>query len=189
VSDEAELQRVERMLRRTPAPEAVPAAAAMAARNAALSEPAQVIRVSRSHRWSGRWRIASGAALTELNRFKTLAETREGPSKSLNFSRQSLNPSVYSYFSIEANWAIPPAASTAPLQYLARIRPAVESTRKRKARLELEGQAVPLGGGKPQELIRLFFPLRPVETGYESWWSTPVQPPSARSRVGPVARR
>jgi hypothetical protein len=62
VNDEAELQRVERMLQRTPAPEAVPAAAAMAARNAALSEPAQVIRVSRSHRWSGRWRIASGAA-------------------------------------------------------------------------------------------------------------------------------
>jgi len=62
VSDEAELQRVERMLQRTPAPEAVPAAAAMAARNAALAEPAQVIRVSRSNRWSGRWRVASGAA-------------------------------------------------------------------------------------------------------------------------------
>ncbi|HXD71611.1 MAG TPA: anti-sigma factor [Gaiellales bacterium] len=62
MSDEAELQRVERMLRRTPAPEAVPAAAAMAARNAALSEPAQVIRVSRTHRFSGWWRVASGAA-------------------------------------------------------------------------------------------------------------------------------
>jgi hypothetical protein len=62
VSDEAELQRVERMLQRTPAPEAVPAAAAMAARNAALAEPAQVIRVSRSRRWTGSWRIASGAA-------------------------------------------------------------------------------------------------------------------------------
>jgi len=62
VSDEADLQRVERMLQRTPAPEAVPAAAAMAARNAALSEPAQVIRVSRTHRFSGWWRVASGAA-------------------------------------------------------------------------------------------------------------------------------
>jgi hypothetical protein len=62
VSDEAELQRVERMLQRTRAPEAVPASAAMAARNAALAEPAQVIRVSRSHRFTGWWRIASGAA-------------------------------------------------------------------------------------------------------------------------------
>ena len=62
MSDEAELQRVERMLRRTPAPEAVPAAAAMAARNAALAETAQVIRVSRTHRFSGWWRVASGAA-------------------------------------------------------------------------------------------------------------------------------
>ena len=65
MSDEAELQRVERMLQRTPAPEAVPAAAAMAARNAALAEPAptaQVIRVSRSPRWTGWWRVATGAA-------------------------------------------------------------------------------------------------------------------------------
>ena len=62
MSDEAELQRIERMLRRTPAPEAVPAAAAMAARNAALAEPAQVIRVSRNRRWSGWWGVASGAA-------------------------------------------------------------------------------------------------------------------------------
>ena len=62
MNDEAELQRVERMLQRTPAPEAVPAAAAMAARNAALAEPAQVISISRSRRWTGRWRIASGAA-------------------------------------------------------------------------------------------------------------------------------
>ena len=62
MSDEAELQRVERMLRRTPAPEAVPAAAAMAARNAALAETTQVIRVSRTHRFSGWWRVASGAA-------------------------------------------------------------------------------------------------------------------------------
>jgi hypothetical protein len=62
MSDEAEFQRVERMRQRTPAPEAVPAAAAMAARNAALAEPAQVIRVSRSHRWTGWWRVASGAA-------------------------------------------------------------------------------------------------------------------------------
>ncbi len=62
MSDEAELQRVERMLQRTPAPEAVPAAAAMAARNAALAAPAQVIHVSRSSRWTGRWRVVSGAA-------------------------------------------------------------------------------------------------------------------------------
>jgi hypothetical protein len=62
VNDEAELQRVERMLQRTPAPEAVPPAAAMAARNAALTAPTQVIRVLRTQRWTGWWRVASGAA-------------------------------------------------------------------------------------------------------------------------------
>ncbi len=63
MSDERELERVERMLRRAPAPETVPAAAAMAARNAALgAAPAQVMRVSRPRRWPAWWRVASGAA-------------------------------------------------------------------------------------------------------------------------------
>jgi hypothetical protein len=62
VSDEAKLQQVERMLRRTPAPEAVPATAAIAARNAALGAPAQLIRVSRPRRWTAWWQVASGAA-------------------------------------------------------------------------------------------------------------------------------
>lgn len=63
MSDEPELERVERMLRRAPAPEAVPPAAAMAARNAALGPPAQVIRVSRTRHWPAWWRVASGAAV------------------------------------------------------------------------------------------------------------------------------
>ena len=62
MTDEAELQRVERLLRRAPAPEAVPAAAAMAARNAALGATAQVIHMSRTRRWPAWWRVASGAA-------------------------------------------------------------------------------------------------------------------------------
>jgi Anti-sigma-K factor rskA len=63
VSNEADLERVERMLQRTPAPEAVPAAAAIAARNAALGAPAPVVRVSRTRRWKAWWPVASGAAL------------------------------------------------------------------------------------------------------------------------------
>ena len=62
MSDDAELEQIERMLHRTPAPEAVPAAAAIAARNAALGAPAQVVRLSGARRWNAWWRIASGAA-------------------------------------------------------------------------------------------------------------------------------
>jgi anti-sigma-K factor RskA len=63
VSSEAEIQRVERLLQRTPPPEAVPAAAGIAARNAALGAPAQVIRATRTRRWTMTWwKVASGAA-------------------------------------------------------------------------------------------------------------------------------
>jgi hypothetical protein len=58
-----ELERVEHMLQRTPPPESVPAAAAIAARNAALGAPAQVVRVSGGRRWKAWWQVASGAAV------------------------------------------------------------------------------------------------------------------------------
>jgi Mrp family chromosome partitioning ATPase len=58
-----ELEHVERMLQRTPPPETVPAAAAIAARNAALGAPAQVVRVTGARRWKGWWQVASGAAV------------------------------------------------------------------------------------------------------------------------------
>ena len=57
-----ELEHVERMLQRTPPPETVPAAAAIAARNAALGAPAQVVRVPAARRWKTWWQVASGAA-------------------------------------------------------------------------------------------------------------------------------
>jgi hypothetical protein len=57
-----DLEQVERMLQRTPPPEAVPAAAAIAARNAALGAPAQVVRIAGQRRWKGWWQVASGAA-------------------------------------------------------------------------------------------------------------------------------
>jgi Anti-sigma-K factor rskA len=63
MTDEAELEQVERMLQRTPPPEAVPAGAAIAARNAALGAPAQVVRVAGSRRWKAWWQVASGAAV------------------------------------------------------------------------------------------------------------------------------
>jgi hypothetical protein len=59
---EAEIERVERLLQRTPPPEAVPAAAAIAARNAALGAPSQVIRTPRAQRWRmSWWKVATGA--------------------------------------------------------------------------------------------------------------------------------
>jgi anti-sigma-K factor RskA len=63
MSDDAELERVERMLQRTPPPEAVPAAATIAARNAVLGAPAQVVRISSNRRWKAWWQVASGAAV------------------------------------------------------------------------------------------------------------------------------
>jgi hypothetical protein len=57
-----DLEHVERMLQRTPPPEAVPAAAAIAARNAAVGAPAQVVRMPGSRRWKAWWQVASGAA-------------------------------------------------------------------------------------------------------------------------------
>ena len=62
MNDEAELEQVDGMLQRTPPPEAVPAAAAIAARNAALGTPAQVVRISGNRRWKAWWQVASGAA-------------------------------------------------------------------------------------------------------------------------------
>ena len=62
MSDDADLERVERMLQRTPAPEFVPATAAAAARRAALGEPAHVTRAPRSWRLPAWWRVASPAA-------------------------------------------------------------------------------------------------------------------------------
>ena len=69
MSDDFDLERVERMLRRTPAPESVPAGAAAAARRAALSEPTApstpsrtVTRAPRSWRLPVWWRVASTAA-------------------------------------------------------------------------------------------------------------------------------
>jgi Anti-sigma-K factor rskA len=62
MSDDAELERVEQMLLRTPAPEFVPATAAAAARRAALSEPAHVTRAPRRWRMPAWWRIATPAA-------------------------------------------------------------------------------------------------------------------------------
>jgi hypothetical protein len=61
VTDDADLERVERMLQRTPAPEFVPATAAAAARNAALGEVTRVVRAPRVWRWPAWWRMASGA--------------------------------------------------------------------------------------------------------------------------------
>jgi hypothetical protein len=57
-----ELDHVERMLQRTPPPETVPAAAAIAARNAALGAPAHVVRVAAARRWKTWWQVASVAA-------------------------------------------------------------------------------------------------------------------------------
>jgi hypothetical protein len=63
VSDERDLERVERMLQRTPAPEFVPATAAAAARRAALGEPPSIVtRAKRSWRMPEWWRVASMAA-------------------------------------------------------------------------------------------------------------------------------
>ena len=62
MSDDAELERVEQMLQRTPPPELVPAAAAAAARHAALGEPAHVTRAPRRWRLPVWWRIAAPAA-------------------------------------------------------------------------------------------------------------------------------
>ncbi len=62
MTDDADLQRVEQMLRRTPAPEFVPATAAAAARRAALGEPAHVTRAPRRWRLPVWWRVASTAA-------------------------------------------------------------------------------------------------------------------------------
>jgi hypothetical protein len=62
MSDDAELEQMERVLQRTPPPEEVPAAAAIAARNAALGAPAQVVRVAGTRRWKAWWQVASGAA-------------------------------------------------------------------------------------------------------------------------------
>jgi hypothetical protein len=62
MSDDAELERVEQMLRRTPAPEFVPATAAAGARRAALGEPAHVTRAPRRWRMPAWWRVAAPAA-------------------------------------------------------------------------------------------------------------------------------
>jgi len=62
MSYDAELERVEQMLRRTPAPEFVPATAAAAARRAALAEPVHVTRAPRRWRLPVWWRIAAPAA-------------------------------------------------------------------------------------------------------------------------------
>ncbi len=62
MSDDAEIERVEQMLKRTPAPEFVPAAAAAAARRAALGEPAHVTRAPRRWRLPVWWRVAAPAA-------------------------------------------------------------------------------------------------------------------------------
>jgi Anti-sigma-K factor rskA len=62
VSDDKDLERVERMLQRTPAPEFVPATAAAAARRAALAEPGQATRAARSWRLPAWLRVASPAA-------------------------------------------------------------------------------------------------------------------------------
>jgi hypothetical protein len=62
VSDDSDLERVERMLQRTPAPEFVPATAAAVARRAALGEAAPVIRAPRVWRWPAWWRVASVSA-------------------------------------------------------------------------------------------------------------------------------
>jgi hypothetical protein len=58
-----DIERVERMLARTPAPEPVPAMAAAAAHRAVFGEPdAVVTRSTRQWRWPASWRIASAAA-------------------------------------------------------------------------------------------------------------------------------
>jgi hypothetical protein len=62
MSDDNDLERVERMLRRTPAPEFVPAIAAAAARRAALGEPPTVTRAPRRWQLPAWWRVASTAA-------------------------------------------------------------------------------------------------------------------------------
>ncbi len=62
MSDDMDLERVERMLQRTPAPEFVPATAAAAARRAALGEPGAVTRAPRRWRLPVWWRVASTAA-------------------------------------------------------------------------------------------------------------------------------
>ena len=62
MSDDSDLERVERMLQRTPAPEFVPATAAAVARRAALGEAAPVIRAQRVWRWPAWWRVASVSA-------------------------------------------------------------------------------------------------------------------------------
>jgi hypothetical protein len=63
VSDDPEFGHVERMLRRTPAPEALPASLEPAARRAALGEPPSVARAPRAWRWPAWWRVASAAAV------------------------------------------------------------------------------------------------------------------------------
>lgn len=63
MSDDADLERVERMLQRTPAPEFVPATAAAAARRAALGGESVVSsRAPRTWRWPAWWRVASASA-------------------------------------------------------------------------------------------------------------------------------
>jgi hypothetical protein len=62
VNDEFDLGRVERMLERTPAPEAVPETFAAAARREALRAPVVAARAPRRWQVPAWWRIASTAA-------------------------------------------------------------------------------------------------------------------------------
>jgi Anti-sigma-K factor rskA len=62
VTGDPEFGHVERMLRRTPAPEFLPATLAPAARRAALGEAPSVARAPRVRRWPAWWRVASVAA-------------------------------------------------------------------------------------------------------------------------------
>jgi hypothetical protein len=61
VSDEFDLTRVERMLERTPAPEAVPETFAATARREALGGPVVEARAARRWQWPAWWRMASAA--------------------------------------------------------------------------------------------------------------------------------
>jgi Anti-sigma-K factor rskA len=63
LSDDADFGHVERMLRRAPAPEFLPATLEPSARRAALGDAPSVTRAPRSWRWPAWWRVASAAAV------------------------------------------------------------------------------------------------------------------------------
>ncbi len=62
MSEDMDIERVERMLARTPAPEAVPASFAAAARREALGRSVVSARAQRRWQWPAWWRMASAAA-------------------------------------------------------------------------------------------------------------------------------